>query len=86
MNKKIKLKYIIERVEELPPPKRKLRESIYDEIIQDVLNRPKGFYRIEIEGKPLKVMYAPLNKRIVERKLPLKLRIRSGELFIEKLS
>jgi hypothetical protein len=77
--------YVIERVEELPPAKRKLRESVYDEVIEDVMSREKGIYKISIEGKHLKSIYPALNKRIVKRKLPLKLRVRCGELYVEKL-
>jgi len=76
--------YVVTPIEQLPPTKKRLRETVYDDIIKDIQGRPKGFYKITIEGKKLKAMYPALNKRIVERKLPMKLRMRSGELFIER--
>jgi len=84
MSKKVK-PYKIERVEELPLPKRKLKEIVYDEVIKEILDRPKGYYRIEIEGKKLKSMYPAFKKRILAKNLPLKLRVRGSELYIEKV-
>ena len=76
--------YTIEQIPELPPAKRKLRETIYDDVVAELIEKPKGFYKVSIEGKRLKSIYPALNKRISERKLPMKLRVRSGELYIEK--
>jgi len=84
MNKS-KPKIRIERVEELPKPKRPLRKSIYDDLMKEILKQEKGIYKISIEGKTLKQIYHAISKRITERKLPLKLRVRSGELYIEKI-
>ena len=83
--KRIEKPYTIEPVSELPPTKRKLRETIYDEVIAELIEKPKGFYKVSIEGKRLKSIYPALNKRITEKKLPMKLRVRSGELYIEKI-
>ena len=82
---KTKPKFKIERVEALPKPKRPLRHSIYDDLVKELLKKDKGIYKISIEGKTLKQIYPALSKRITERKLPLKLRGRSGELYIEKI-
>jgi hypothetical protein len=82
--KRIEKPYAIQPVSELPPTKRKLRETIYDDVIKDLMGKEKGIYKITIEGKTLKTIYPALNKRIIERKLPMKLRVRSGELYIEK--
>jgi hypothetical protein len=83
--KKVEKPFTIELVSELPPAKRKLRETLYDDVIKDLMGKEKGIYKITIEGKTLKTIYPALNKRIVERKLPMKLRVRSGELYIEKI-
>ena len=82
--KRIEKPYTVEPVSELPPTKRKLRETIYDDVIKDLMGKEKGIYKIAIEGKTLKTIYPALNKRITEKKLPMKLRVRSGELYIEK--
>lgn len=75
----------IKRVKELPKPKRALRYSVYDKLVEAILKEEKGIFEIEVEGKTVKQMYPALSKRITERKLPLKLRVRSGTLYIEKL-
>ena len=77
-------KFRIIEVEDIPKAKKRLRESIYDEVIEELMKKPDGKYKIVIEGKKLKSMYPALNKRIVERKLPLKLKVRSGELYVVK--
>lgn len=84
MNKAKGLKFRIEEVKELPKPKRPLRSSIYDEVIKELMRRDKGIFKIEVEGKTLKQVYPAISKRITEGKLPLKLRVRSGALFVEK--
>jgi hypothetical protein len=83
--KRIEKPFTIEPISELPPAKRKLRETIYDDVIAELMEKPKGFYKVSIEGKRLKSVYPALGKRIAERKLPMKLRVRSGELYIEKI-
>ena len=71
-------------VEEIPKAKKKLRESLYDKILETIMSKPKGYYKIETKKK-MKSVYVALQKRITERKLPLKLRVRSNELYVEKL-
>ena len=83
MSKRIP-KYKIEKVDELPPLKRKVAETLYDEIVRDILNRPKGFYLVEVEGRKLKAIYPAIKKRIIKNSLPLRLHVRSGNLYIEK--
>ena len=84
MSKRIP-KYKIEKVEELPPLKRKVAETLYDEIVRDILSKPKGYYMVEVEGRKLKAIYPAIKKRIIRGSLPLKLHVRSGSLFIEKI-
>jgi prophage antirepressor-like protein len=83
--RKEKPKFEIVPIEELPKAK-KLRETIYDEVVKEILKQPKGFYKISIEEKKSSSVYSALAKRITERKLPLKIHARSKEVYLEKLS
>jgi hypothetical protein len=68
--------------EELPPLAR-MKQGIYDSLINDVLQMDKGTYRIEVEGKHFKTIYTGLVKRIKDK--PLKLHVRKGKVYLERL-
>ena len=74
--------YTIERVESLPPSK-KARVTFYDDIINEILQRDKGFYKITVKDRHVKTVYSSLIKRIKDK--PLKIHIRKNEIFLEKL-
>jgi hypothetical protein len=74
--------YVIEKVETLPPSK-KARVTFYDDIVNEILQRDKGFYKITVKERHPKTVYSSLIKRIKNK--PLKLHIRKNEIFVEKL-
>jgi hypothetical protein len=74
--------YTIEKVETLPPSKR-AKVTFYDDIVNEILQRDKGFYKITVKDRHVKTVYSSLIKRIKDK--PLKLHIRKNEIFIEKL-
>ena len=80
--KEIEKFYSIEKVETLPPSK-KARITFYDDIVNEVLQRDKGFYKISVKDRHVKTVYSSLIKRIKNK--PLKLHIRKNEIFIEKI-
>jgi hypothetical protein len=80
--KEMEKTYTIERVETLPPSK-KARVTFYDDIVNEVLQRDKGFYKISVKDRHVKTVYSSLIKRIKNK--PLKLHIRKNEIFIEKI-
>jgi hypothetical protein len=84
MSKKreIEKPYTIEKVEVLPPSK-KAKVTFYDDIVNEILQRDKGFYKISVKDRHVKTVYSSLIKRIKNK--PLKLHIRKNEIFIEKL-
>ena len=78
------MSYKIEPVKKLPISKKVGRTNpIYNNIIEEINNKPKGFYKITIEGKKIGTLYQMFNKRLKGNKT-LKLYIRDKELFIEK--
>jgi hypothetical protein len=68
--------------EELPPLAR-MKQGIYDSLINDVLQMDRGTYRIEVEGKHFKTIYTGLVKRIKDK--PLKLHVRKQKVYLERL-
>jgi hypothetical protein len=74
--------YVIEKVDVLPPSK-KARATFYDDIINEILQKEQGFYKVTVKDRHVKTVYSSLIKRIKNK--PLKLHIRKNEIFIEKL-
>jgi hypothetical protein len=68
--------------EELPPPARE-KQTIYTDLVNDILQMEKGTYRIEVEGKHPKTIYSALVKRIKDK--PLKIHVRRGKIYLERL-
>jgi len=79
--KEMEKTYTIERVETLPPSK-KARVTFYDDIVNEVLQRDKGFYKISVKDRHVKTVYSSLIKRVKNK--PLKLHIRKNEIYLEK--
>jgi hypothetical protein len=80
--KEMEKTYSIEKVETLPPSK-KARITFYDDIVNEILQRDKGFYKISVKDRHVKTVYSSLIKRVKNK--PLKLHIRKNEIFIEKI-
>jgi hypothetical protein len=84
----IAIEDIVSKVEELPKAKRR-RSPIYDRILNNVANSPKGCYKIDIFWKNRKSVYQGLNKRIkTDEKLKktLKLRMLDDKLYLQRLA
>jgi hypothetical protein len=80
--KEIEKPYTIEKVQILPPSKR-AKVTFYDDIINEILQKEQGFYKVTVKDRHVKTVYSSLIKRIKNK--PLKLHIRKNEIFIEKL-
>jgi hypothetical protein len=74
--------YVIEKVETLPPSK-KARVTFYDEIINEILQKEQGFYKVTVKDRHVKTVYSSLIKRIKNK--PLKLHTRKNEIYLERL-
>lgn len=97
MSKK-KESYIIEPVTELPSKRFPVKAKIYDDILKDVLSKPKGYYKIIVPDRKPSSVYQVLLKRIkkgsvaigksgeeVKIEFPLKIHFIGKTVFIEKL-
>jgi hypothetical protein len=80
--KEIEKAYTIEKVETLPPSKR-AKATFYDDIVNEILEKERGYYKITVKDRHPKTVYSSLVKRIKDK--PLKLHIRKNEIFLEKL-
>jgi hypothetical protein len=75
--------YKLTPVKELPQSKR-LKHSLYDDIIDDAIASPERLMKVEIPGKTAKSMYTSFKNRIKNRNLPIKIRVRDKALYLEK--
>jgi hypothetical protein len=78
--------FTIKAVKELPPGLR-LKESFYDKILDGCMaDKTNKIFEIEVKGKHWKSIYAPLDVRIMKKKYPLKIFVRTqtGKLFLKK--
>ena len=78
--------FSIKPIKELPPGQR-LKESFYDRILDGCMADEKNeIFEIEVKGKNWKSIYAPLDVRIMLKKYPLKIfvRTKTGKLFLKK--
>ena len=73
-----------EPLKKLPPRKFPAKAKVYNDIIEAVESKPKGFYPIEVTNKKLMTVYVALSKRLKDRK-DLKLHIRGKIIYLEKL-
>jgi len=90
--------YVVEPVSELPRKRFPVKAKVYDDIIKDVLSRPKGHYKIDIPNKKPSSVYQVLAKRIkmgsvavgksgkeYKVEYPLKIHFINKTVYIEKL-
>ena len=75
--------YRLTPVKELPPSKR-LKHSLYDDILDDALANPERLMKIEVTGKTAKSMYTSFKSRIRKGNWPIKVRVRDKEVYLEK--
>jgi hypothetical protein len=75
--------YRLTPVKELPPSKR-LKHSLYDDILDDAVASPERLMKVEVSDKTAKSMYTSFKNRIRNRNLPIKIRVRDKVLYLEK--
>jgi hypothetical protein len=73
-----------EAIKKLPPRKFPAKAKVYNDIIEAIESKPKGFYPIEVANKKPMTVYVALNKRIGTRK-DIKLHMRGKTVYIEKV-
>ncbi len=76
--------YKLTAVKELPPSKR-LKHSLYDDILDTVMASPEKFMKVEVTGRTAKSMYTSFKNRIKKRNLPIRISVRDKSLYLEKI-
>jgi hypothetical protein len=78
--------FTVKAVKELPPGQR-LKESFYDRILDSCMaNKESRIFEIEVKGKNWKSLYAPIDVRILKKRYPLRIFVRTalGKLYLKK--
>ena len=78
-------------VKEIPEGRKIAKIPEYDAVFKQVIESPEKMFKIEVEGKTVKSMYAPFSFRVKsynknpDRKFNVALRIRNKDVYIVKL-
>jgi hypothetical protein len=78
-------------VKEIPEGKKILKRPEYDAVFKQIIESPEEMFKVEVEGKTVRSMYAPFAFRVksynkkADRKFNLALRIRNKEVYVVKL-
>jgi hypothetical protein len=78
-------------VKEIPEGRKLAKRPEYDAVFKQVIESPEKMFKIEVEGKTVKSMYAPFSFRVKsynkkpDRKFNVALRIRNKDVYIVKL-
>ena len=78
-------------VKEIPQGKKIARRPEYDDAFKNVIDSPEKIFKVEVEGRTVKSMYAPFMMRVKsynkkpDRKFNVQLRVRSKEIYIVKV-
>ena len=79
-------------VNEVPEGKKIARRPEYDEVFKKIMESPEKIFKIEVEGRTVKTMYAPFASRVKaynrkpDRKFNAQLKVRSKEIYIVKVA
>ena len=78
-------------VKELPVGKRLFKIPEYDAVFKQIIESPEKMFKVEVEGKTVKSLYAPFSFRVKsynkkpDRKFNTELRVRNKEIYIVKV-
>jgi hypothetical protein len=78
-------------VKEIPEGRKIVKIPEYDAVFKQIIESPEKMFKLEVEGKTVRSMYAPFAFRVKsfnkkpERKFNVALRIRNKEVYIVKL-
>ena len=89
-----KRKHIVAKatpVKEIPQGRKLTKIPEYDAVFKQIIESPEKMFKVEVEGKTVRSMYAPFSFRVKsynkkpERKFNTALRVRNKEVYIVKL-
>ena len=78
-------------VKEIPEGRKIARIPEYDVVFKQIIESPEKMFKLEVEGKTVRSMYAPFSFRVKsfnkkpDRKFNVALRVRNKEIYIVKL-
>ena len=78
-------------VKEIPGGKTIARRPEYDEAFNKIIESPEKIFKVEVEGRTVKSLYAPFSMRVKsfnrkpDRKFNVQLRVRSNSVYISKI-
>ena len=78
-------------VKEIPEGRKIARIPEYDIVFKQIIESPEKMFKLEVEGKTVRSMYAPFSFRVKsfnkkpDRKFNIALRVRNKEIYIVKL-
>lgn len=78
-------------VKEIPTGRKLAKVPEYDAVFKQIIESPEKMFKVEVEGKTVKSMYAPFAFRVKsynkkpDRKFNAELRIRNKEIYIVKV-
>ena len=78
-------------VKEIPEGRKLAKVPEYDAVFKQIIESPEKMFKLEVEGKTVRSMYAPFSFRVKqynkkpERKFNVALRVRNKEVYIVKL-
>lgn len=77
-------------VKEIPVGKKLAKIPAYDAVFNQIIESPEKMFKVEVEGKTVKSLYAPFSFRVKsynkkpDRKFNTQLRVRNKEIYIVK--
>jgi len=77
-------------VKEIPQGRKLTKIPEYDAVFKQIVESPEKMFKVEVEGKTVKTIYAPFVFRVkvynqkADRKFNLALKVRSKEVYIVK--
>jgi hypothetical protein len=78
-------------VKEIPVGRKIAKIPEYDSVFKQIIESPEKMFKVEVEGKTVKSMYAPFSFRVKafnkksDRKFNTALRVRNKEIYIVKV-
>ncbi len=88
INKKIVAKAT--PVKEIPEGRKRVKIPEYDTVFKQIIESPEEMFKVEVEGKTVRSLYAPFSFRVKSynklpnRKYNVALRVRNREVYIVK--
>ncbi|MGA2385991.1 MAG: hypothetical protein ABSG33_05625 [Candidatus Bathyarchaeia archaeon] len=77
-------------VREIPQGRKLAKIPEYDAVFKEIIESPEKMFKVEVEGKTVKTLYAPFSFRVrsynkkPDRKFNIALKVRNKEIYIVK--